>query len=78
MGMTNSQLDRLDQIAEEVRKGNTGRVGPLSTGEALYVALAGNDAALLKRLDYSIPEAIARLGVDDTRALVERWQYKGR
>jgi hypothetical protein len=77
MGMTASQLDRLDEIAQDVRNGNEERVGVLSTGEKLYVALAGNSAALLARLDYSIPEAIARVGDDDIRALVQRWQYRG-
>lgn len=77
MGMTSSQLDRLDEIAQDVRNGNDDRVGVLSTGEKLYVALAGNSAALLDRLGYTIPEAIARVGDDDIRALVERWRYRG-
>lgn len=77
MGMDSSQLDRLDAIAQDVRAGNQERVGVLSTGEKLYVALAGNSAELLARLDYSIPEALARLGSDDIRSLVERWQYRG-
>lgn len=77
MGMTTSQLDHLDEIAQDVRAGNRERVGVLSTGEKLYVALAGNSAALLADLGYTIPEAIARVGDDDTRALVERWRYRG-
>lgn len=77
MGMTSSQLDRLDEIALDVRNGNDERVGVLSTGEKLYVALAANDAARLERLGYTIAEAIARVGDDDIRALVERWRYRG-
>jgi serine/threonine protein phosphatase PrpC len=77
MGMTTSQLDHLDDIAQEVREGNRDSVGVLSTGEKLYVALAGNSAAILADMGYTIAEAIARVGDDDIRALVERWQYRG-
>lgn len=78
MGMTNSQLDRLDDIAEAIRRGVEGardQVGVLSTGERIYVALAANDMSI--KSDYTIVEAIARLGDDDVRALVQRWQYRG-
>ncbi|MCA2998065.1 MAG: hypothetical protein ING75_05615 [Rhodocyclaceae bacterium] len=72
-----SQFDRLDRLAIKVAKGNRDGVEVLSTGEAVYVALAANDAALLKDLNYTIAEAIARLGPDWTATLVERWQYLG-
>jgi hypothetical protein len=72
-----SQFDALDRLAIKVAKGNRDGVGVLSTGEAVYVALAANDAALLKDLNYTIAEAIARLGPDWTAKLVERWQYLG-
>jgi hypothetical protein len=75
-GMSDTQLDYLDAIAAEVRQGKTDRVGPLSTGESLYVALAGNDVAMLQRLDYTIPQAISRVGQADIDAMVERWRYK--
>jgi cell division ATPase FtsA len=78
MGMPKSHLDHLDDIAQairEKRKGAKDHVGVLSTGERIYVALAANDIKLAP--GYTIVEAIARLGDDDVRALVERWQYRG-
>ena len=76
MGMSPSQLDHLDEIAQQVSTGNYDGVGVLSTGERLYVALAANSANLLARADYTITQAIARLGWDDTAELVARWQYR--
>lgn len=73
--MTNNQLDYLDGIANDLIGGNSDRVGVLSTGEKLYVALAASDAAMLARMDYTIAQAIARLGADETDQLVRRWQY---
>lgn len=76
--MTNSQLDRLDAIASAIKAGKRGardQVGVLSTGERLYVAMAANDIKLAR--DYTIAEAIARLGEDDVRSLVERWRHRG-
>ena len=72
-----SQFERLDAIAIRVAKGEQDAAGALSTGEALYVALAANSTALLDSVGYTIPEAIARLGQDWTNALVTNWQYKG-
>lgn len=77
MGMPKSQLDRLDDIARDVIAGRKGGYGVLSTGEKIYVAMAANKPALLKALDYTMPQAISRLGEDDTRELVERWRYVG-
>lgn len=74
--MNATQLDHLDEIALQVRKGNRRAVGVLSTGEVLYVALAGNSATMLNNLGYTIPQALARLGQDDMRELVSRWQYR--
>jgi hypothetical protein len=68
---------RLDQIAIAVASGDSSGFGVLSTGEKVYVALAANDAALLTELDYTIAEAIARLGTEWTVYLVSRWQYRG-
>jgi hypothetical protein len=76
MGMTKSQLDHLDSLAEAVRNGHDDALGGLSTGERMYCALASNRMDLAPA-GYNIVEAIARLGWDDTRALVERWQYRG-
>lgn len=39
-----------------------GEPGPLSTGEALAAALVLNRADWLDRMDYTIPEALRRLG----------------
>jgi hypothetical protein len=76
MGMTKSQLDHLDAIAESVRAGDDDAIGGLSTGERIYVALASNRMDLAPA-DYNIVEAIYRLDWDDTRALVERWRLRG-
>ena len=70
-------FDRLDQIAIAVARGDASGFGVLSTGEKVYVALAANDAALLSEMDYTIAEAIARLGAERTATLVARWQYRG-
>ncbi|MCE3602735.1 hypothetical protein LXA47_03870 [Massilia sp. P8910] len=75
MGMNESKLDYLDQIAKEVRSGNKDGVGVLSGGEAVYVALAASDVEMLTSMGYSIPGAIGRLGEADIRALVERWEH---
>lgn len=78
MGMNESQLDGLDDIAAQVKKtGRTNAIWGMSTGEKLYIALAANKSAILRELRYTIPEALARLGPDDTAALIERWQYRG-
>lgn len=69
--------DRLDQLAVDVAKGDLRGVGVLSTGEKLYVALAANSVELLEREDYTIAEAIGRLGAQDTAVLIERWRYAG-
>lgn len=75
--MHSSKLDRLDSIAEAVKAGDYSRVGVLSTSERVYVALAANSSKLLKQQNYTIPEAMARLGWEDLQELVSRWEYKG-
>jgi methyl coenzyme M reductase beta subunit len=72
--MSNPTIDRLDQIAEDVISGDMRRVGVLSTGERLYVALASNRVDLLA--DYTIAQALMRIGDEWTRELTERWQYR--
>lgn len=77
MGMTKSQLDRLDEMAQAIKDGgSTDRVGVLSTGERLYVALAANSSEILKDSDDTIVEAIHRVGVEDMAAMVERWKFR--
>lgn len=56
-----TQLDHLDEIAREAWAGEYGRVGPLSTGERLYVALASGRMRELVPGD-SIPYAVQRVG----------------
>jgi hypothetical protein len=72
--MSKTQLDYLDELAEAVRAGRDDAIGPVSTGERIYVALAANRADLLPA-DYTIVQAIARLD-DDTAALVARWEHR--
>ena len=72
-----SQLDRLDDIALKVAKGNLDSTGALSTGERVYVALAANSVELLDAHGYTIAEALARLGPEWTQKLIVRWQYRG-
>ncbi|GJH39034.1 hypothetical protein CBA19CS91_39775 [Paraburkholderia hospita] len=76
MGMTKTQLDHLDSLAEAVKGGHDDALGGLSTGERIYCALASSRLDLMPQGGYTIAEAIARLGWDDTRALVERWEYR--
>lgn len=72
-----SQFERLDELVERVAAGDLDCTGALSTGERLYVALAANSVELLARCDYTIAEALARLGDDWVTQLVERWRYRG-
>jgi hypothetical protein len=72
-----SQFERLDELAERVAAGDLDCTGALSTGERLYVALAANSVELLARYDYTIAEALARLGDDWVAQLIERWRYRG-
>ena len=72
----NTQLDRLDQIADKMRANKKYLCGPFSTGEQLYVSLCANRTDILKRLGYSVPAALARLGPDWTAELIARHQSK--
>ena len=72
-----SQFERLDELVERVAAGDLDCTGALSTGERLYVALAANSVELLARCDYTIAEALARLGDDWVTQLIERWRYRG-
>ncbi len=74
MGMTPDQLDHLDAIARELRQRRDDRLYVLSTGERLYVCMAANRMDLCPR-GYGVADGIARLGWEDVRELVRRWQY---
>lgn len=71
--MDETQLNHLDGIAWEARNRIDDRTGVLSTGERLYVALAANRLDLMP--DYTIAQALARLGEDDVAELIKRWRY---
>lgn len=70
-------LDRLDRLATRVAQGERYGTGVLSTGEALYVALAANNTDMLRERGYTIAESLARLGEEDVAELIERWRYRG-
>lgn len=71
------QFEYLDAVAIQVAKGELDAAGALSTGERCYVALAANSIEMLAADNYTIAEAIARLGVEWTEELVTRWRYRG-
>ena len=58
----NSHIDHLNELVLSVAKGDLSAFGAISTGEAIYVALAANRVDLLEKMDYTIPEALARIG----------------
>lgn len=68
----------LDDLVHKVRQGDDIEFAfdMLGKGEQAYVALAANSAVLLKRMDYTIAEAIYRLGWDQTHELVNRWRFQ--
>ena len=70
-----NQFDYLDEITRDLQQNDDRRFGVLSTGEKLYVALAANRHDLLKELDYTVVQAMARLEGQWLQELVARWQY---
>jgi len=70
--MQEDQLDYLDEVVADVLDGNYARVGVLSTGERLYVALGANDVTMLREMGYTIPQALGRLDQEDADQLVRR------
>lgn len=75
--MFEQQLDRLDAIAEEVRREeDLRRYGPLPTEARLYVALAANRVDLLINEGYTIAQALDRLGQHWTEAFIGRWSNR--
>jgi hypothetical protein len=72
--MRDDQLDYLDDVVADVLDGNYSRVGVLSTGERLYVALAASDIGLLREMGYTVAQALGRLDYGDADSLVRRWR----
>jgi hypothetical protein len=68
-----TQLENLDEIAREAWAGNYGRVGVLSTGECLYVALASGRMRELAPGD-SIAYAVDRVGPEWMAHMLEVWR----
>ncbi len=67
-----SELERLDAIARDAWGGNYDRVGVLSTGERLYVALASGRMRELAPGD-SIAYAVHRVGPDWMEHMLKVW-----
>lgn len=68
-----SQLEHLDEIAHEAWEGNYARIGVLSTGERLYVAVASGRMRELCPGD-SIPYAIERIGPEWMAHMTEKFR----
>lgn len=68
-----SQLQHLDEIAREAWDGKYDRVGPLSTGERLYVALASGRMREIAPGD-SIPYAVERVGPEWMSHMLSVWK----
>jgi hypothetical protein len=67
----------LDAIARGVREtGDTSRVGPLSTGERIYVALATDRLDLLPA-GYGIAAGLDRLEPELVAQLITSWRAAG-
>lgn len=66
-------FERLDEIAREAYAGNYERVGVLSTGERLYVALASGRMRELAPSD-SIAYAVDRVGPEAMQHMLEAWR----
>ena len=70
---TQTQLEYLDEIAHEAWAGNYARVGGLSTGEYLYVALASGRMRELAP-DDSIAYAVDRVGQEWMAHMLAVWR----
>lgn len=68
-----SDLKHLDEIAQEAWKGDYSRVGVLSTGERLYVALASGRMRELAPGD-SIAYAVDRVGPEWMAHMLTVWR----
>ena len=65
--------DYLDEIAREVANDDQSRLGVLSSGEYLYVALSANECSLLGRR--TVASALARLGDESVAHLIDHHRY---
>lgn len=65
--------ERLDEIARDAWEGNYERVGVLSTGECLYVALASGRMRELAPGD-SIAYAVDRVGQEAMDHMLHVWR----
>lgn len=71
--MSPSQLERLDALAASLRGSRARREADvLSTGERIYVALAADRVDLIS--DFTIVEALDRLGPNELVELIKRWR----
>ena len=68
-----TQLEYLDEIAREAWSGHYDRVGALSNGEILYVALASGRMRELAPGE-SIPYAVDRVGPDWMAHMLNEWR----
>lgn len=68
-----NELERLDEIAREAWQGDYHRVGVLSKGEVLYVALASGRMRELAP-DDSIPYAVDRVGPEWMAHMLQVWR----
>jgi hypothetical protein len=68
-----NKLEYLDEIAGEAWDGKFDRVGGLSTGEVLYVALASGRMRELAPGD-SIPYAVDRIGHEWMTHMLQQWR----
>ena len=66
-------FERLDDIARDAWEGNYERVGVLSTGERLYVALASGRMRELAPSD-SIAYAVDRVGQEAMAHMLTVWR----
>jgi len=69
----NKQLEHLDEIAREAHAGRYERVGVLSSGERLYVALASGRMRELAPND-SIAYAVDRVGPEWMEHMLSVWK----
>ena len=76
MKQTNEQLDRLDEAACKVARGDDRFYRGLSKGERLYVAVAANRHDLLHGEKYRMVQAIAGIDSELIGELFNRWRYK--
>jgi len=66
-------LEYLDEVAREAWEGHYGRVGALSRGERLYVALASGRMRELAAGD-SIAYAVDRVGPEAMAHMLQVWR----